>query len=129
MFVEYIYIYIYINIYKQYNFETARRNTLKLKYFIPIKKTKWNWQPYDLSSESSLRPSRKWSISVVQDGFVLSLWLSWPSKNFWQTFHRMFENLRIFIFQYIFYFKFYFYKKIFLVLINKKRYENIKKII
>jgi hypothetical protein len=36
MFVEYIYIYIY----KQYNLETARQNTLKLKHFIPIKKTK-----------------------------------------------------------------------------------------
>ena len=121
----------WIYIYEQYNSETARRNTPKLKYFIPIEKTKhlpkWNWQPYDLSSESSLWPSRKWSISVVQDGFVLSLWLSWPSKNFWQTFHRMFENLRIFIFQYIFYFKFYFYKKLFLVLIYKKWCENIKK--
>ena len=37
MFVEYIYIYIY----KQYNPETAYRNTLKLKYSIPIKKTKY----------------------------------------------------------------------------------------
>jgi hypothetical protein len=32
MFVEYIY--------KQYNFEMARRNTPKLKYYIPIEKTK-----------------------------------------------------------------------------------------
>jgi hypothetical protein len=126
MFVEYIYM----------NSTTPKRHAETLQNWnIPfqLNKTKhlpkWNWQPYDFSSESSLRPSRKWSISVVQDGFVLSLWLSWPSKNFWQTFHRMFENLRIFIFQYIFYFKFYFYKKIFLVLINKKRYENIKKII
>jgi hypothetical protein len=39
MFVELIYIYIYI--YKQYNFETARRNTLKLKHFISIEKTKY----------------------------------------------------------------------------------------
>jgi len=38
MFVEYIYIYIYI--YKQYNPETARRNTPKLKHSIPIEKTK-----------------------------------------------------------------------------------------
>jgi len=38
MFVEYIYIYIYI--YEQYNPETARRNTPKLKHLIPIKKTK-----------------------------------------------------------------------------------------
>jgi len=44
MFVEYIYIY------EQYNPETARRNTSKLKYFIPIEKTKHlpkrNWQPW-----------------------------------------------------------------------------------
>jgi len=38
MFVEFIYIYIYI--YKQYNPETARRNTPKLKHSIPIEKTK-----------------------------------------------------------------------------------------
>ena len=38
MFVEYIYIYIYI--YEQYNPETVHRNIPKLKYFIPIKKTK-----------------------------------------------------------------------------------------
>jgi hypothetical protein len=41
MFVEFIYIYIYIHIYKQYNLETTRRNTSKLKYFISIKKTKY----------------------------------------------------------------------------------------
>ena len=40
MFVEYIYIYIYIYIYEQYNPETTRRNTPKLKHSIPIKKTK-----------------------------------------------------------------------------------------
>jgi hypothetical protein len=41
MFVElYIYIYIYIYEYEQYNPETARQNTLKLKHFIPIEKTK-----------------------------------------------------------------------------------------
>ena len=40
MFVEYIYIYIYIYIYEQYNPETARRNTPKLKHSIPIEKTK-----------------------------------------------------------------------------------------
>jgi hypothetical protein len=34
MFVEYIYIY------EQYNPETVHRNTPKLKYFIPIEKTK-----------------------------------------------------------------------------------------
>jgi len=34
MFVEFIYIY------EQYNPETARRNTPKLKHFIPIEKTK-----------------------------------------------------------------------------------------
>jgi len=48
MFVEYIYIYIYI--YEQYNPETARRNTPKLKHFVPIEKTKHlpkrNWQPW-----------------------------------------------------------------------------------
>jgi hypothetical protein len=31
---------IYIYIYEQYNLETARQNTSKLKYFIPIKKRK-----------------------------------------------------------------------------------------
>jgi hypothetical protein len=36
MFVEYIYIYIY----KQYNPETTRRNTPKLKYSFLIKKNK-----------------------------------------------------------------------------------------
>jgi len=42
MFVEYIY--------EQYNPETARRNTPKLKHSIPIEKTKHlpkrNWQPW-----------------------------------------------------------------------------------
>jgi len=46
MFVEYIYIYIY----EQYNLETARRNTLKLKHSISIEKTKHlpkqNWYPW-----------------------------------------------------------------------------------
>jgi hypothetical protein len=44
MFVEYIYIY------EQYNPETARRNTPKLKHSILIEKTKHlpkrNWQPW-----------------------------------------------------------------------------------
>ena len=42
MFVEYVYIYIY----EQYNTETARGNTSKLKHSISIEKTehlsKWN---------------------------------------------------------------------------------------
>jgi len=41
---------IYIYIYEQYNPETARRNTSKLKHSIPIEKTKHlpkrNWQPW-----------------------------------------------------------------------------------
>ena len=40
MFVEFIYIYIYIYIYEQYNPETARRNTPKLKHSVLIEKTK-----------------------------------------------------------------------------------------
>ena len=44
MFVEYIYIY------EQYNPETTRRNTPKLKHFIPIEKikhlSKRNWQSW-----------------------------------------------------------------------------------
>jgi hypothetical protein len=44
MFVEFIYMY------EQYNPETARRNTPKLKHSIPIEKTKHlpqrNWQPW-----------------------------------------------------------------------------------
>ena len=47
MFVEYIYVYMYI--YVQYNPETTRRNTPKLKHFISIEKTKYlskqNQQP------------------------------------------------------------------------------------
>jgi len=39
MFVEF-YIYIYIYIYEQYNPETARRNTPKLKHSISIEKNK-----------------------------------------------------------------------------------------
>ena len=46
MFVEYIYIY------KQYNPETARQNTSKLKYSVSIEKIKYlskrNWQSMDL---------------------------------------------------------------------------------
>jgi len=45
MFVE-LYIYIYIYIYEQNNPETACRNALKSKHYIPIEKIKhllkWN---------------------------------------------------------------------------------------
>ena len=44
MFVEYIYmcvcVCVCVCVCEQYNTETARRNTSKLKHFIPIEKTK-----------------------------------------------------------------------------------------
>ena len=74
----YFYIYIYIYIYEQYNLETARRNTPKLKHSIPIEKmkhlSKRNWQPCYFQG----RPTHTLTRSIFMGDF--------PSHSDWSIF-------------------------------------------
>jgi hypothetical protein len=87
MFVEYIYMCVCVC--EQYNPETARQNTLKLKHFILIDKTKhllkWNWQPWFQWSEKKRKtPQEKWEFAGVSfvvtsslSSFILSFFSSY----------------------------------------------------